>query len=267
MTEFQKIKHTFAFTNKNTKAWGVLALCVTLHAGKVAASPNNTKITINNHEISKNMLQKEQPIHSSEDYLKGIDVSHYQGKVDWHKVASTGVHFAFVKATQGIHTIDKQYHHNWHQTKKAGIKRGVYHYFDPSLDAQQQAKHFLSTTQHDFGELPPVIDIEAFENVSAKQVIDELKLFLSHVSETTMCKPIIYTSPGFWSQLNDHEFGEYALWLAEYSVKPRIPDGWSSWLFWQYSSKGKVHGINSPVDLSYFSSSTQALEALSCSKQ
>ncbi len=198
--------------------------------------------------------------------LKGVDVSHYQGNINWPDVVNNGIAFTFIKATQGENTVDAKFNYNWQASKKANIRRGAYHYLDPSIDAKKQAQHFLATTGGNFGELPPVVDIEAFEKQSAEQLLADLNVYLTIVSEAANCAPIIYTSPDFWDELNSHSFGEYPLWLAQYSKIPRIPNGWKNWTFWQFESNGKVNGIDGQVDVSYFAQAESALDVLSCQR-
>lgn len=196
---------------------------------------------------------------------QGVDVSHFQGQVDWQAVAATKeISFAFIKASQGLNTVDPQYQSNWSASSKTGLLRGVYHYLDPSLNGTQQAQHFVQVVQGQLGDFPPVIDIEAFEGKPASEVISVLSDYIAIVKKKYNCKPIIYTSPGFWDQLSDHEFGGYPLWLADYAQTPTLPNGWSSWLFWQFESDGKVSGIQGYVDRDKFNGTLKQLQQLKC---
>ena len=202
---------------------------------------------------------------SKNSHIRGIDVSHYQGEVDW-KLLEENITFAYIKSTQGAHTVDKLYHQHWKAIQKTTILRGVYHYFDPSIDPKLQALHFIKTTNLDFGQLPPVIDIEAFEHQNTESVIHSLRVFLDVFEKNSTCKAVIYTSPGFWNQLDSKAFSEYQLWLADYGDKALVPEGWSAWLFWQYSSEGQLSGIESKVDLSAFAKTKSELMDLKCQK-
>jgi lysozyme len=102
--------------------------------------------------------------------VQGIDVSHYQGVVDWQQVAQNGMAFAFAKATEGITYVDPQLAANWDGIRVAGLVRGAYHFFEPNDDAAQQAQHFLSTVQLQPGDLPPVLDVETTGGVSDAQI-------------------------------------------------------------------------------------------------
>lgn len=205
-------------------------------------------------------------VETDNSFLVGIDVSHFQGQVDWNRVAEDGVNFVFIKASQGIHTVDPQYRRNWRETATHDLPRGVYHYLDPAVDPSLQAEHFTKTTGGEFGSFPPVIDIEAFEDRDAEEVSHILRRFIEVIENKFACKPIIYTSPNFWDKLHDYEFGSYQLWLADYGKKPKLPDGWSRWTIWQYESDGVVAGINGHVDKSVFHGSRKKLISMSCQK-
>src|SRR5918996_6642155 len=102
---------------------------------------------------------------SGPTYLTGIDVSHFQGEVDWQAVAGAGVRFAFIKATEGVADIDPCFRQNWQDSRAAGLLRGAYHFLHPNLDAGQQAAHFLSVVRLDDDALPPALDIEVTDGV------------------------------------------------------------------------------------------------------
>src|SRR5689334_1580650 len=89
--------------------------------------------------------------------VQGIDVSHYQGVIDWNQVAEAGTAFVFIKATEGTSYVDPQFQDNWSGAKAAGLLRGAYHFFQPGEDPQQQAEYFLSVVQTVPGDLPPVL--------------------------------------------------------------------------------------------------------------
>ena len=96
----------------------------------------------------------------AEAVIEGIDVSHYQGTIDWSKVAGAGKTFAFIKASDGTVGADPTFAYNWSRARQAGLRRGAYHFFRPITDALQQAQHFLRQLGDDHGELPPVLDFE-----------------------------------------------------------------------------------------------------------
>src|SRR5215470_7198342 len=181
---------------------------------------------------------------------KGIDVSHFQGNVDWAKVKATGVAFAFAKATEGTATSDQKFATNWAGIKNVGLLRGAYHFFHGSKDAAAQANFFLSKFSGVTGDLPPVLDVETADGVSNDTLVAGVQTWLEAVADQTGVTPMIYASPAFWNgHLND-QFGSYPLWVAQYGVSaPRVPRGWTDWNFWQYSQSGKINGVSGNVDL------------------
>jgi len=183
---------------------------------------------------------------------KGIDVSHYQGTIDWQKVKASGVVFAFIKATEGTSLTDNLFLHNWQTAKAIGIPRGAYHFYRFAADPIAQANFFVSLINNDLGELSPVVDVE--EDISPVDVSKTIKVFCERVFELTGRRCMIYTGAWWWTtkRLGGPQpwAKEYPLWIAAYvSPPPRIPDDWSAWSFWQYSNKGSINGISAAVDL------------------
>ena len=195
--------------------------------------------------------------------VPGIDVSHYQGTVDWQQVAGAGMAYAFVKATQGVSTVDSQFAVNWPGVQAAGLLRGAYHFYQPGDDPQQQAENFLSVVQLEPGDLLPVLDIETLGSQTASEIVQGIETWLGTVQAAIGRAPIVYTAPGFWNGLGTQQFGLYPLWVAEYGVSiPKLPAGWTSWTFWQYSESGSVAGVSGSVDLDVFQGSPEALRQL-----
>lgn len=196
--------------------------------------------------------------------LSGIDVSVYQGSVDWAAVKKAGKDFAFIRACYGTGSIDSRYSANWQNAKAAGVIRGAYQFFRPSQDALQQAQVFLKYNTTEDGDLAPVIDIEVSEGVSGAVITEKVKTWLNAVKAATGRTPIIYTSPAFWRSLpNTGTLGGYTLWIANWGVSsPGIPSPWTNWTFWQYSETGSVSGISGAVDLNYFNGDLTSLKAL-----
>lgn len=192
--------------------------------------------------------------------VHGIDVSHYQGTVDWRQVAEAEMAFAFVKATQGVSSIDSEFGVNWAGVKAAGLPRGAYHFYQPGDDPGQQAEHFLSVVQLEPGDLLPVLDVETLGSQTASEIVQGIGIWLQTVQAAIGRAPIVYTAPGFWNGLGTQQFGTYPLWVAEYGVSsPKLPAGWTGWDFWQSSESGSVAGVTGSVDLDVFQGSPQAL--------
>lgn len=196
------------------------------------------------------------------DRLAGIDVSHWQGTVDWTRVAGSGVAFAFIKATEGGDYTDPAFAANWAGAARAGVARGAYHFYRPQTDAAAQAQHFLRTVQPRAGDLPPVLDVEVTDGRSAAQIAAGVRTWLETVERATGRRPIVYTRASFWSGQMGGGFGAYPLWVAHYgAAEPNIPGDWDRWTFWQHSDGGRVAGISGDVDLNWFAGDGSDLQA------
>jgi lysozyme len=194
--------------------------------------------------------------------IQGIDVSHFQGSVNWQEVRQAGMKFAIAKASEGQTGVDPQFHNNWQGIKAAGLLRGAYHFFDAGVDGVAQARHFLQTAPVGAADLPPVIDVEAAARANNVTILQEVQNWLDTVEQALNRQPMIYTTASFWNSHLNHNFGAYPLWVAEYGAGvPKIPAGWSNWQFWQYSQSGKVSGVSGNVDMDYFNGSYDDLLA------
>ena len=198
----------------------------------------------------------------SSNQLSGIDVSKWQGSVDWKSVQQAGIAFAFARATYGVSEVDSCFNDNWQAMKDAGIIRGAYHFFLAADDPTQQADFFIKTVGTlDPGDLPPVIDVESASGASSN-LAAAVQTWLSVVEQGLGRRPMIYTAPSYWNANLTSAFGDYPLWVAEYGVSsPRAVNGWDNWTFWQYSSTGKVNGVNGSVDLDDFNGTSESLAA------
>jgi lysozyme len=186
---------------------------------------------------------------ASDAPLAGIDVSHFQGEVDWRAVATAGMRFAFIKATEGLDDVDPRFVQNWQGSRAAGLLRGAYHFLHPDLDARQQAAHFLAVVTLDTDALPPALDVEVTNGVERAVLTACIETWLAAVEAALGCKPVVYTDPSFWRDNVGANLGSYPLWLACYAPQPEVPADWPTWTFWQHSQSGRVDGIAGLVDL------------------
>lgn len=196
----------------------------------------------------------------------GIDVSHYQGDIDWASVAESGIAFAMMKASEGSTFVDPMFTTNWAGAKQNNILCGAYHFFQPTESFMQQADLFLGLLR-DVGydpkkDLPPAIDCEDTTGCSSSTYAFALGHLLQLLQRFLGVKPMIYTAPGFWASIDNPNFSEYPLWLAEYTEAstPTMPPCWSDCALWQFSDTGNVDGIEGPVDLDRQPSGTLALQ-------
>ena len=197
--------------------------------------------------------------------LFGIDVSKWQGQIDWNAVKNDGVHYAIIRATHGIDIVDEWFDYNWEQTHALGIPVGVYQYFEPAQDPIAQADLMLAMMgELQPGDLPPVIDVESSTGSTPAQTAAAVGAWIDHVEEATGVKPIIYTGRYFWQDnVQSDDFVDYPLWIAHYTTGcPNIPAPWPTWTFHQYSSSGSVAGVAGNVDTNTFNGGLKELQAL-----
>ncbi len=197
--------------------------------------------------------------------LYGLDISHHNGHVNWADV-SARYPFAFIKATEGLHTVDPIFKLNWVEALSNKVYRGAYHFFHSNKDAIDQADLFLRTMGDlDAYSLPPVLDIEIHYGMDLKAEVNSALVWLQKVKRGCGKTPIIYLSPSFMNDLgNPEEFYEYPLWIANYGphLAPSVPPPWHTWAFWQYTETGKAIGVKGNVDVNYFNGTLDDLKSL-----
>lgn len=199
--------------------------------------------------------------------VKGIDVSYYQGTIDWSRVANDGVKFAFIRVSDGLGTVDTKFDANWAASRANGVLRGAYQFFRPAQDPIAQADLLLSKMGAlAADDLPPVIDVEADGGLAPSAVAAAVKKWIDRVEAATGRAPIIYTGYYFWTdEVGAPAFGaDYPLWHAQYTsaMCPNIPAPWTRWAFWQYTASGSVGGIAGNVDTNRFNGTEDQLRAL-----
>ena len=192
--------------------------------------------------------------------VHGVDVSHHQKRIDWEKVAAQGIHFAFIKATEGETFKDSFFCKNWAAIKAAGIKRGAYHFFRPTLSPHLQAENFIEMTELGHGDIVPVLDVEVTDGISSEQLRKRVDVWLSVVENHFRVKPILYTYQKFFNKHFAGHYTDYPIWIARYSSwrRPCLKGG-QKWQFWQYGNNGRLEGIDGPVDFNVFAGTTDQL--------
>ncbi len=177
--------------------------------------------------------------------VKGVDVSRYQGNIDWHVLSEQDVTFAFIKATEGSSYQDPCFTYNWKESQDNGVYVGAYHFFSYESSGETQAQNFIETVGELDGNLPPVVDLEFYgEYVSSplsrektRAILNEL---LKKLEEYYGVKPIIYTTiKAYYSYILGGGYGKYPLWMRDTYREPLI-----DWEFWQYSDQGVLEGYD-----------------------
>jgi lysozyme len=203
---------------------------------------------------------------------RGIDVSHWQGTVDWPQVAESDAKFAIAKATEAT-SIDEQFKRNWQGIQDVGLYRGAYHFARPGTDPETQASFFASVVGPlGFRDLPPVLDLEQADAHDAAYVLDWAQRFVRKAEALFGRRLIVYTGQ-FWrgalgDPAPDDLFSQRPLWLAGYvpEASLKLPKTWSRWTFWQYadgtgSAAVKIPGL-ARCDQNWFDGDEAALDAL-----
>ncbi|HEX8427919.1 MAG TPA: glycoside hydrolase family 25 protein [Hymenobacter sp.] len=198
--------------------------------------------------------------------VHGIDVSSYQGRIDWKEVSRNQVKFAFIKATEGVTLRDPRFQRNWNGAHQAGMYRGAYHYFQPTYDGARQANLFTRTVPLAPGDLPPVLDVEHAEFHDVSIMRRNVAVWLRLVERHYGVRPILYSNYSFYKRYLAGHFDKYPLWLAHYEVdQPRLPR--EKWIIWQHSDESYIPGIRGAVDFNVFQGNFQSLLALRIPKK
>jgi len=197
--------------------------------------------------------------------VHGVDVSKFQGEIDWRKLKSGGVSFAFIKATEGRDHLDINFKDNWNAAKRAGVPRSAYHFYYFCSTAREQANWFIRNVPKDPAAMPPVLDAEwnpQSKNCKTKpspsRVRSEFRIFLKILENHYGKRPIIYTAPDFYEDNFKGSFRNETFWLRTVIAHPRAKYPGRRWLFWQYTGTGRMDGVVGNIDINVFNGSNGA---------
>ncbi len=191
--------------------------------------------------------------------VHGVDVSRWQGEIDWPKLRTQGANFAYIKSTDGGDHLDPMFQTNWRRAKEAGVKRGAYHFFYWCRVASEQAAWFIRNVPNDPDALPPVIDVEynhlsdCKRRLSPEKIREKMQVFMDILEKHYGKRPVIYTAPDFYKDNLQNAFLDYPFWLRSVAAHPSKIYPGRRWLFWQYSGSGLSQGVNEKIDLNVFS--------------
>jgi lysozyme len=232
-----------------------LAYYLSFKSNKITAEAKEAKriADVRNFQVLQNKGTK----------VVGIDLSEYQGEVNWPEVNAIEekfpIQFVFVRATVGNDRVDKAFDKNWLGAKDRKIIRGAYHYYRPNENSLEQAALYIKTVRLYKGDLPPVLDIEKLpENQSVARLKIGLRRWLEAVEAHYKVKPIIYTGEKYYDDFLKEEFSDYLFWIANYNFyREKMKE---DWLFWQFTEKGSVPGIIGNVDVNIYNGDFQQLQ-------
>ena len=193
--------------------------------------------------------------------VEGVDVSYYQGNIDWNAVHASGRGFGIARVADGTGFMDPTFAANYAGMKSAGMVRGSYIFFRPEDDPIAQADIVLKAIGTlGVGDLPPMLDVEVTDGVGAGTIVSNINAWIAHVTAAIGRRPTVYTAPYFWSTLGSPSVAA-DLVVANWGPScPTVPGGWSDWTAWQYADDGSVPGIGGAVDLDQFNGSLSALQ-------
>ena len=224
-----------------------------LASGCGGGGPLESEQVFSDNVFSGNHLKpKDYPIH-------GIDVSKFQGDIDWNAVANSGVKFAWIKATEGGDQ-DARFQANWEGAKAAGIPHGAYHFVYWCRPPLEEIQIFEQNAPVEDDALPPVLDAEATptsptcrRHVTQDEAIADMQVMLQEMERHYGKRPIIYTTVDFYeANLSNGALTDYPIWVRSTKHHPAVKYGSRAWHFWQYQSDGRVPGIGGNVDKDAF---------------
>ncbi|MHA3059030.1 glycoside hydrolase family 25 protein [Acinetobacter sp. ANC 4636] len=205
------------------------------------------------------VLLQNQPAEAQDHPVQGFDVSHHQGKIDWKKISPHKYQFVYLKATEGGDYQDPSFQQNWLKAREQGLNVGAYHYYRLCREAKIQAANFIATVPNKADALAPVIDLEydanCLQNSTQEQLLKQIQVMEQLLHQHYGKPPIIYTSKTFYHIVLMGHMPHNALWIRDYDeAYPKLKDQ-HGWMFWQYTQKGHIEGIQQPVDLNAYAGS------------
>lgn len=191
--------------------------------------------------------------------VRGVDVSSYQGDIDWETLSSQGISFAFIKATEGSGFVDERFAYNYSRAQKAGLRVGAYHFFSYDSPGETQAERFIRTVPVAENMLPPVIDIEFYgdkeQNPPGKEeTTEQLTILIDRLEAHYGKKPILYATEKSYELYIAGGFPNCDIWIRNVVTAPRLSDQ-RQWTFWQYTNRAVLdgyHGEEKYIDRNVF---------------
>ena len=194
--------------------------------------------------------------------VRGIDISHYQGEIEWDQVRGQGISFIYMKATQGDSLVDEEFSDNWASAAGQGVARGAYLFYDFCKPAAAQAKNFIQNVPADPEALPPAVDFEIAPHCAtlpSKKAFGKIYAALKKKLEQAYGKaPILYMPYSLYAKYLKGAKSSAAIWIRDVGRPPQTGD----WALWQYADRGTVGGIAGEVDLDVLNGGPEALAAL-----
>ena len=192
---------------------------------------------------------------SSDEIYNGIDVSGYQGNIDFEKVKKDGIQVVYIRSSEGTNYIDSKFEQNYKRARDAGLKIGFYHYVTARSvnQAEKEAQFFASVISGKVADCRLAMDFESFGNLNKREINTIGLAFMKKLEELTKKEVALYSNAYTASRIWEGEVTNYPLWIAQYEVnEPENSGTWNSWAGWQYTDVGRVTGISNHVDRDKF---------------
>lgn len=199
--------------------------------------------------------------------VRGIDVSSYQGVIDWEKIESQKISFAFIKATEGSGFTDEYFAENYKNSAHTSIRIGAYHFFSFDSPGKTQAENYIKSVEKRDNMLPPVIDVEYYngngsdppDEEKARQNLNDL---INELKSYYGMDPIIYATDVTYDRYIKNHFENNDIWIRSIFTKAALSDD-RKWTFWQYCNRGRLDGYNGVekfIDLNVFNGTKEEFE-------
>ncbi|KFM99778.1 glycosyl hydrolases 25 family protein [Bacillus clarus] len=179
-----------------------------------------------------------------------IDVSHWEGSIDWNAVKASGIQAAYAKATEGVNFVDPTFVQNIQAARSAGVLIGAYHFAHPEQNnAISEADYFVNILKNNPIDLIPVLDLESpidpsKSNLTGTAISNWARTFINYVKQATGKGVMLYTGVWYINEFGVSGLSDVPLWIARYSSTPPTDcGGWTEWTAWQYTDSGQVSGV------------------------
>ena len=189
--------------------------------------------------------------------IRGVDVSHHNGHINWSQLKNEGIAFAYLKVTEGLSHLDRNYKSNYSESKQSDIKIGTYHFYIFGLDGVLQANHFIRHAQVGNSDLIPAIDVEhspsnkySNDKDYLEKVVEELQKMEQVIFNHYGVHPIMYTNKNCYELYVKDHLPNNLIWMSDLHNEPKI-DG-NEWIIWQFTHTGRLNGAVGDIDLNYF---------------
>lgn len=201
--------------------------------------------------------------------VRGVDVAHYQGEIDWDVLAAQDLDFAWIKATEGSAHTDPRFAANWAAAARTDLLVGAYHFMSFESPGADQAAHLAAEVPATPGTLPPVIDLEFYgeyfdDHPTAEEVHPILDPLVAGIEEHYGTYPVVYATEEAYDLYLAGRYPDLPIWIRSVAWAPRLSDG-RNWTVWQYSNRDRLRGydgVEPYIDMNVFAGTREELEAL-----